>query len=49
MHNNEKRLRDIDAVEVEVKEISDALEAFKHEVFSGASVGDAPYGRMVKE
>jgi hypothetical protein len=39
MHNNDKRLRDIALVEVEIKEISNALEAFKSEVTSGASVG----------
>ena len=49
MHNNDKRLRDIALVEVEIKEISNALEAFKNEVVAGASVGDAPYGRLTKE
>jgi hypothetical protein len=49
MHANEKRLCDIALVEIEVKEISDALEAFKSEVFSGASVGESPYGRLIKE
>ena len=49
MHNNNKRLRDIASVEVEIKEISDALEAFKSEVVAGASVGDLPYGRLIKE
>jgi len=49
MHDNDKRLRDIAFVEVEIKEISNALEAFKNEVVAGASVGDAPYGRLTKE
>jgi hypothetical protein len=49
MHNNDKRLRDIASVEVEVKEISDALEAFKSEVARGVSVGELPYGRLIKE
>ena len=42
-------LRDIALVEVEIKEISNALEAFKSEVTSGASVGELPYGRLIKE
>jgi hypothetical protein len=49
MHNNDKRLRDIALVEVEIKEISNALEAFKSEVVAGASVGELPYGRLIKE
>jgi hypothetical protein len=49
MHNSDKRLRDIASVEIEIKEISDALEAFKSEVTSGALVGDLPYGRLIKE
>jgi hypothetical protein len=49
MHNNDKRLRDIALVEVEIKEISNALEAFKSEVTSGAFVGELPYGRLIKE
>jgi hypothetical protein len=42
-------LRDIALVEVEIKEISNALEAFKSEVNSGASVGELPYGSLIKE
>jgi hypothetical protein len=49
MHNNDMPLRDIASVEIEVKEISDALEQFKTELLRGASVGDAPYGRLIKE
>jgi hypothetical protein len=49
MHNNDKRSRDIALVEVEIKEISNALETFKSEVTSGASVGELPYGRPIKE
>ena len=37
-NSNDKRLRDIALVEVEVKEISDALEAFKSEVVSVGEV-----------
>ena len=48
MHNSDKRLRDIASVEVEIKEISDALEAFKSEVTSGASVGYIG-GRLIKK
>ena len=46
---NDERLRDIALVEVEIKEISNALEAFKSEVTSGASVGELSYGRLIKE
>jgi hypothetical protein len=38
-HNNDERLRDITLVHVELEEITNALEAFKSEVVSGASVG----------
>jgi hypothetical protein len=48
MHNNDKRLRDIALVEVEIKEISNALEAFKNEVVAGASVGYIG-GRLIKK
>jgi phosphohistidine phosphatase SixA len=44
MHDNDKRLRDIALVEVEIKEISNALEAFKNEVTSGALAGHYPAG-----
>jgi hypothetical protein len=48
IHNNGKRLRDIALVEVEIKEISNALEAFKSEVISGARVGEMT-GRLTKQ
>jgi hypothetical protein len=47
--SNDKHLRDLALVEVEVKEISAALEAFKTGVVSGTSVGEAPYGRLFRE
>jgi hypothetical protein len=36
-------------VQVEIEEITNALESFKGEVAAGASVGKLPYGRLVKE
>lgn len=48
MHNNDKRLRDIPLVDVELEEITNALEAFKGEVAAGASGGTLP-GRLIKE
>jgi hypothetical protein len=47
-HNNDKPTRDIGLVDVEVTEIENALAEFKREVASGASVGNLPYGRLVK-
>lgn len=48
-HNNDKPLRDIALVDVEVTEIENALAAFKSEVANGASVGNLPYGGLIKE
>jgi hypothetical protein len=42
MRGNDKRLRDTSLVEAEIKEISDALETFKSEVVSSASLGETP-------
>jgi hypothetical protein len=36
-------------VNVELEEITNALEAFKAEVSAGASVGKLPYGRLIKD
>jgi len=36
-------------VHVELEEITNALEAFKSEVAAGASVGELPYGRLIKD
>jgi hypothetical protein len=47
--NNDKALREIALVDVEVTEIENALGEFKREVASGASVGNLPYGRLSKE
>jgi hypothetical protein len=47
-HNNDKRLRDIPLVEVELEEITNALQAFNSEVATGASVGAIP-GRLIKK
>jgi hypothetical protein len=45
----ETRRRDVTLVHVELEEIRNALETFKHEVAAGVSVGKLPYGRLVKE
>ncbi|HXM01531.1 MAG TPA: hypothetical protein VN939_02950 [Chthoniobacterales bacterium] len=47
-HNNDKRVRDIALVDVELTEIENALAAFKNQVASGASGGAFP-GRLIKE
>jgi hypothetical protein len=49
MHNNDKRLRDISLVDAELTEIENALSEPKAQVAGGASVGELPYGRLVKE
>jgi hypothetical protein len=41
-HNNDKPVRDIPLVEVEITEIENALAAFKTEVANGARVGAMP-------
>jgi hypothetical protein len=46
--SRETRLRDMPLVQVELDEITNALDAFKSEVAAGASVGDMP-GRLIKE
>jgi hypothetical protein len=38
-HNNDRRLRDISSVDVEIEEIKNALGEFEREVAAGASVG----------
>ena len=48
MHNNDKRLRDIALVDVEITEIENALGELKREVAAGARVGAMP-GRLIKE
>jgi hypothetical protein len=47
-HNADKPLRDIAVVDVELTEITNALEAFKSEVAAGASVGYIG-GRLIKK
>jgi hypothetical protein len=47
-HNADKPLRDIAVVDVELTEITNALEAFKSEVPAGASVGYIG-GRLIKK
>jgi len=47
-HNNDKRLRDIPLVDVELTEIENALTELKAQVAGGASVGQMP-GRLIKE
>jgi hypothetical protein len=47
-HNNDKRLRDISLVDVEIEEIKNALGEFEREVANGAKVGGKP-GRLIKE
>lgn len=47
--DNDKALREIALVDVEITEIENALAAFKSEIANGASVGKLPYGRLVKE
>jgi hypothetical protein len=44
----DQRLRDMLRVQVELDEISNALESFKTEVAAGASVGDIG-GRLIKK
>ena len=44
--DNDKALREIALVDVEITEIENALAAFKTEVAAGAKVGP---GRMIKE
>lgn len=48
-HNNDKRLRDIPLVDVELTEIENALTVLKSQVAAGASVGELPYGRLIKD
>jgi hypothetical protein len=48
-HNNDKAMREIALVDVEITEIENALAEFKREVAAGASVGKLPYGRLIKE
>jgi hypothetical protein len=45
----DKPIGEITLVDVELEEITNALEAFKSEVAAGASVGKLPYGRLIKE
>jgi hypothetical protein len=47
--DNDKALREIALVDVEITEIENALAAFKTEVAAEASVGKLPYGRLIKE
>jgi hypothetical protein len=47
-HNNDKAVREIALVDVEITEIENALAEFKREVAAGASVGQLR-GRLVKE
>jgi hypothetical protein len=42
-------MRDIALVDVELTEIENALGEFKSEVVAGASIGNLPYGRLIKE
>jgi hypothetical protein len=48
-HNNDKAVRDIPLVDVELTEIENALTELKAQVAAGASVGELPYGRLIKE
>jgi hypothetical protein len=41
-------IREVRLVQVELEEITNALDAFKREVAAGASVGEMP-GRLIKE
>ena len=43
-HNNDKPVREIDLVDVEVAEIENALGEFKREVAAGASTGYVAQG-----
>jgi hypothetical protein len=45
---NDKAMREIALVEVEITEIENALDEFKAQVAGGASVGELPYGRLTK-
>jgi hypothetical protein len=47
--SGETRLRDITLVQVEIEQISNALEAFKGEVATGASTGHVAQGLMKRD
>lgn len=42
-------MREVSSVKVELDEIDNALDAFKREVAAGASVGELPHGRLIKD
>ena len=42
-------MREVSMVQVELDEMTNALDAFKAEVAAGASVGKLPYATLVKE